>query len=268
MEAVSVRHETPCGAGRMVWHSWGAGEAKRPLVFLHGGTGSWRHWVRNIDAFAAAHRVICPDLPGLGELDRPPQPETPPALAALVARGLDEVIGRDTAYDLVGFSLGGVLSGPLAVQDSGRVRSVTIVGSGGLGLPRGTTELRKVRHLEGEARVATHRFNLASLMFADPARIDDLALLIQDWNTRYSRLKSPVISRGTWLRDALAGLCCQVNGIYGSRDATCLPDIGAREKLMRELQPRLRFRTIDGAGHWVAYEAAAAFNAALHDMLR
>lgn len=266
MEAASIRHETPCGAGRMVWHSWGA--MKRPLVLLHGGTGSWRHWVRNIEAFSDTHRVICPDLPGLGESDRPPEPETPPALAAILARGLDEVIGRDAHYDLVGFSFGGVLSGPLAAQDTGRVRSVTIVGSGGLGLPRGTTELRKVRHLQGEERVATHRFNLASLMFADPAKIDDLALLIQDWNTRHSRLKSPVISRGTWLRDVLAGLCCQVNGIYGGLDATCLPDIGARERLIREVQPTLRFRAIDGAGHWVAYEAAAAFNATLREMLR
>ncbi len=149
-----------------------------------------------------------------------------------------------------------------------RVRSVTIVGSGGLGLARGRTDLVKVRLLEGEQRVAAHRTNLARLMIADPARIDDLAVLIQDWNTRHSRLKTPPISRGTWLRDALVVLRCQVNGIYGSFDATALPDIHARERVMRELHPELRFRAIDGAGHWVAYEAAEAFNAALTEMLK
>ena len=265
MQRAAIRHETPCGDGRMVWHAWGAGP---PLVLLHGGTGSWRHWVRNIMAFADARRVICADLPGLGCSDMPPDPENPPAMAAILARGLDEVIGRDATYDVAGFSYGGVMAGVLAAREAGRVRSLTVVGSGGLGLPRGTTDLVKVRHLAGEARIAAHRTNLARLMFGDPANIDDLALLIQDWNTRHSRLKSPAISRGTWLRDALTGLRCRVNGIWGSRDAPSLPDIGARERAMRALQPGLRFRAIEGAGHWVAYEAAASFNAALHEMLR
>ncbi len=261
---MAVRHETPCGVGRMVWHAWGDG---LPLVLLHGGTGSWRHWVRNIEAFADHRLVVCADLPGLGCSDMPPDAEDPPAMAAILARGLDEVIGPDSFYDLAGFSYGGVMAGVLAARDRGRVRSLTIVGSGGLGLQRGQTQLVKVRHLEGQARIAAHRVNLTTLMFADPAKIDDLALLIQDWNTRHSRLKSPLISRGTWLRDALRGLRCQVNGIWGALDAPSLPDIGARERAMRALQPNLRFRAIEGAGHWVAYEAAASFNAVLRDVL-
>ncbi len=148
-----------------------------------------------------------------------------------------------------------------------RAWSLTIVGAGGLGLARGPTELVKVRRLAGVEREAAHRTNLARLMIANPANIDELALLIQDWNTRHSRLKSPAISRGTWLRDALAVVRCQVNGIYGSRDAPALPDIGAREAVMRALQPGLQFRLIEGAGHWVAYEAAPTFNKTLAGML-
>ena len=147
------------------------------------------------------------------------------------------------------------------------MRSLTIVGSGGLGLPRGTTALVKVRHLTGDERIAAHRTNLARLMIADPAKIDALALVIQEWNTRHSRLKSPQISRGAWLAEALAAVRCPVAGIWGSLDAPSLPDIGAREAAMRALRPELRFRTIDGAGHWVAYEAAAAFNATLEALL-
>ncbi len=264
LQGMATRHETPCGTGRMVWHAWGRG---LPLVLLHGGTGSWRHWVRNVEAFADHRLVVCADLPGLGCSDMPPDPEDPPAMAAILARGLDAVLGPDAIYDLAGFSYGGVMAGVLAARDRGRVRSLTVVGSGGLGLQRGPTHLMKVRHLEGAARVAAHRANLAALMFADPAKIDDLALLIQDWNTRHSRLKSPLISRGTWLRDALGGLRCQVNGIWGRLDAPSLPDIGARERAMRALQPGLRFQVIEGAGHWVAYEAAPAFNATLRGML-
>ena len=254
------RRDSPCGAGRMVWHEWGEGP---PLVFLHGGSGSWRHWVRNIPFFARSRRVIAADLPGLGLSDLPPEPDSPPAMAEILATGL---AGLDR-YDLCGFSFGGVMAGCLAAIEGPRVRSLTIVGSGGLGLPRGTTTLVKVRHLDGPAREAAHRANLAALMIADPARIDPLALAIQDWNTGHSRLKSPVISRGTWLRDALAVARAPLGGIWGARDATGLPDIAAREAAMRALHPELRFTAIPGAGHWVAYEAADAFNAALAALL-
>ena len=43
-----------------------------PTVLLHGGSGSWNHWVRNIDALLASGRqVIAPDLPGFGDSARP-----------------------------------------------------------------------------------------------------------------------------------------------------------------------------------------------------
>jgi len=264
LEDLARRAQTPCGEGRMVWHTWGSGPA---LVLLHGGTGSWRHWVRNILYFAPRRLVVAADLPGLGESDMPPDATDPWDSAAVLARGLDQVIGPETQYDLAGFSYGGVVGGCLAALDGDRVRSLTIVGSGGIGLPRGRTDLVKVRHLEGDARVEAHRTNLARLMIADAARIDDLALAIQDWNTRHSRLKSPPISRGIFLRDALATVRCRVNGIWGSRDAPSLPDIAAREAALRALRPELRFRVIEGAGHWVAYEAADAFNATLDALL-
>lgn len=263
LQQTARRTETPCGEGHMVWHEWGAGPA---LVLLHGGSGSWRHWVRNIPHFAVRRRVIAPDLPGLGLSHAPPDPDDPRAMAEILRAGLARLLGHSDRYDMAGFSFGGVMAGCLAALDGARVRSLTIVGSGGLGLPRGSTELVKVRHLTGPAREAAHRTNLARLMIADPARIDALALAIQDWNTRHSRLKSPQISRGTWLRDALSDVTCPVGGIWGGRDAPSLPDIGAREAAMRALRPDLRFVAITGAGHWVAYEAADAFNAALDAM--
>ncbi|MDE2580376.1 MAG: alpha/beta fold hydrolase [Rhodospirillales bacterium] len=264
LDRISRRCLSACGAGHMVWRSWGAGPA---LVLLHGGSGSWRHWARNIDYFVRARRVIAPDLPGLGESDLPPEPDNPRAMARILAHGLAGLIGSSEQYDLVGFSFGGVMAGCLAAVQDTRLRSLTIVGSGGLGLARGPTALVKVRHLTGDERVAAHRTNLARLMIADPAKIDDLALTIQDRNTIQSRLKSPQISRGTWLAEALPAVRCPVAGIWGSLDAPSLPDIGARERARRALRPELRFRVIDGAGHWVAYEAAASFNAALADLL-
>ncbi|MGT2492391.1 alpha/beta fold hydrolase [Cupriavidus basilensis] len=42
---------TGAGGCRVVWRRFGEG---RPVILLHGGHGSWLHWVRNIEALAAA----------------------------------------------------------------------------------------------------------------------------------------------------------------------------------------------------------------------
>ncbi|MDE2007838.1 MAG: alpha/beta fold hydrolase [Rhodospirillales bacterium] len=119
------RTETPCGAGHMVWHEWGEGPA---LVLLHGGSGSWRHWVRNIPHFAAHRRVIAPDLPGLGLSSMPPEPEDARAMAAILADGLARLVEPRDRYDLAGFSFGGVMASCLAAREGRRVRTLTIVG--------------------------------------------------------------------------------------------------------------------------------------------
>ena len=73
LTATATRLVTPCGDGEMVWRCWGEGPA---LVLLHGGIGSWRHWVRTIGVFAPHYRIFAPDTPGLGESAMPPAPIT------------------------------------------------------------------------------------------------------------------------------------------------------------------------------------------------
>ena len=55
VDALSEKLETPCGNGKMVWRHWGKGP---PLVLLHGGFGSWTHWIRNIEAFTQTKIAI------------------------------------------------------------------------------------------------------------------------------------------------------------------------------------------------------------------
>jgi pimeloyl-ACP methyl ester carboxylesterase len=261
IEQVSQRIETPCGDGSMVWRIWGAG-ARPPLVLLHGGYGSWRHWVHTIPAFATDRRVIAPDLPGLGE-SADPADASPEAIAAIVRDGLP----LDEPYDLVGFSFGGMIAGNVAARDPDRVRSLTIVGPGGLGGFPSAVKLEKVIALTGEARRAAHRVNLGRLMFADPEHIDALALAIQEWNTRHGRTKSRPMSRTASLQMALAETRMPLNAIYGEFDAPAHPHLDEREAKIRAVRPDVDFRVIKGAGHWVAYEAADEFNATLRGML-
>src|ERR1700692_1517351 len=105
------RIKPPCGDGSLVWRVWGSGP---PLVLLHGGYGSWTHWVRNVIPLSRRFTVIACDMPGLGEPAAPPEPWPADGLAAIVVQGLDIVLPKGVAPHLAGFSFGGVIGGVVA----------------------------------------------------------------------------------------------------------------------------------------------------------
>ena len=262
--AEAERLETPCGDGHMVWHVWGSGP---PLVLLHGGYGSWTHWIRNVLPLSRAFTVAAPDLPGLGESATPPEPHTADGLARIIVEGIDIVFPRHADLHIAGFSFGGVLGGHVAVQLGERVRAFTIVGSNGLGLVRQPTALERVAENATEAEMlAVARHNLGALMIADPTRIDDLAVCIQSQNAPRGRIKSRRFSRADTLARALPLVKARLDGIWGEWDATAYPHLDDRARALRDIQPGARFEVIAGAGHWVQYEAADRFNPILAEI--
>ncbi len=257
---------SPCGEGSMAWREWGAGP---PLVLLHGGYGSWTHWLRNIDALASRYRVIAADMPGLGDSATPPAPFTPAGLAAIIARGLDVVLPGRERFHLVGFSFGAMLGSFVAASRGAQLRSMTLVGSASMGLRR--APMRPMQpprpHMSREEIAPLQRANLAILMFADPARIDDLAVHLQCENVARARVKSRVFAPIDLLSPVLPRIEAPLGGIWGERDATAYPWVEDRRDLLRRIQPDAFFAIVPGAGHWVMYEAADAFNRMLLDRL-
>jgi 2-hydroxy-6-oxonona-2,4-dienedioate hydrolase len=263
--AEAQRIETPCGEGSMVWRVWGSGP---PLVLLHGGYGSWTHWIRNVLVLAREFTVIAADLPGLGESATPPEPHSAEGLARIVVDGLGTILPGGERFHLTGFSFGGVLGGHVAALLGDQVRGFTIVGSNGLGLPRQPTELE--RQKPGgtvEELLAIARYNLGVLMIADKGKIDDLAVYIQYMNAPRGRIRSRRFSRTDTLIRALPRVTAQLSGIWGGRDAGAHPYLDERKRVLDEIQPGLRFEIIPGAGHWVAYEAAERFNQVLAEIV-
>ena len=263
--AEAERVATPCGDGTMAWRIWGSG---RPLVLLHGGYGSWMHWIRNVLPLARQFTVIAPDLPGLGESATPPEPWSAGGLAAIIVEGLEIVLPRDQAPHLAGFSFGGVIGGSVAAQLGDRLRGFTVVGSNGLGLDRSPTPLRRVpMGAEEVEEFATHRYNLNQLMIHDPEKIDELALYLQKTNHARARMRSRRFSRSGALVEALPQVRARLDGIWGERDATAYPHLDERARVLRRFQPAARFAVVPGAGHWVQFEAAERFNRILAEFV-
>jgi pimeloyl-ACP methyl ester carboxylesterase len=264
VEAAASLIETSCGVGTMIWRSWGNG---RPLVLLHGGSGSWRHWIRNIEFLSRHHRVLCADLPGLGDSAMPPEPYGPGSVGAIIGQGLRQVLPEGVSCDLVGFSFGALIAGHVAVAAPDSIRSLVLVGAGALGVPRGPIRLERVRDKDGEVRRQAHHNNLQRLMLADPAVIDELALDIQDWNTRHARLASLPFATTASLAEALGQVRAPLGAIWGEKDAPAAPDLAGRIAALRRTRPDAAVRVIPGAGHWVAYEAPDAFHTALNELI-
>lgn len=259
------RRTGPTGQ-QVAWRLWGSGH---PLVLLHGGYGTWMHWVRAIPPLSGRFRLLVPDMPGFGQSDEPPAPYSAEGIAAMLAAGIDEILGANVHLSITGFSFGGVIAGHLAHSLPGRVDCLVLVGAGGLGARRGDmAELipRDPGMTVAEIAMA-HRRNLEILMFSHPSLVDELALYIQHRNTEQHRVKSRPISGTDTLARVLRKVDAPLKAIWGAKDATAGIYLYEREEILRAIEPELDFRVMPGVGHWVMYEASEDFAALLGELL-
>jgi pimeloyl-ACP methyl ester carboxylesterase len=178
---------------------------------------------------------------------------------------------RDGApYDVVGFSFGSIMGGHASIHLGERLKSLTLVGAGGMGLSRAPAdEMVRLMPTMTKAELEKHaRRNLEILMVAHPETVDDVAIHMQILNSMRAVARSRGISRAGTLKDVLPKIRTTLRGIWGELDSTSVGYLNEREELLRSIQPDIDFRVIPNAGHWVAYEAAGAFNAMVIDMLR
>ena len=107
------------------------------LLFLH-GAGGIRGWAPYLNALAEKYDVLAPSHPGFGESDNPDWLDNISDLAYFYLDVIDQLDLRD--IHLVGNSLGGWLACEIAVRNSSRLKSLTLVSAAGLrvkGVPMG-----------------------------------------------------------------------------------------------------------------------------------
>jgi pimeloyl-ACP methyl ester carboxylesterase len=248
-----------------VWHTWG--NAMQPcVVLLHGGSGSWTHWVRNIAPLRdAGWRVLVPDLPGFGDSDLPAgcvdTNDMPPHLQAGLAQL--QPVGP---VSMVGFSFGGMTAALWLAAHPQAAQHLVLVGAPGMGLAvKDRIPLKGWRHLPSpQAQEQVHRHNLMALMLERPESLDDLALALHTANVTRDRVTRRRLSSTDILARTLPQLQARVSAIYGEHDALYRGRLPELQVAMQSLPAHAGiWHTMPGAGHWVQYEAAESFNAAL-----
>lgn len=263
------RHVTHCQGAATVWHVWG--EADRPVVvLLHGGSGSWTHWVRNIAPLRdAGWHVLVPDLPGFGDSDLPAGCTDVDDLPVHLHEGLRE-LNPVGPVALGGFSFGGMAAALWLDAFPQDAQQLVLVGAPGMGfaLPD-RIPLKGWRHLlTPEAQNEVHRHNLMALMLQDPTALDGLALSLHAANVQRDRMPRRRLSSTDIVAQALPRLTCRISAMYGEHDALYrwrLPEVHLAMQAWAKNWGQ--WHTVPGAGHWVQFEAAALFNLALLNTL-
>jgi pimeloyl-ACP methyl ester carboxylesterase len=275
LEGASTRCTTPLvtssvpspGDGHIIWRCWGQGA---PLVLLHGGTGSWMHWIRNVEPLSRDMMVVVPDLPGSGESASPQPPFSAETIAAMLLQGLERIIGAQTHFSIAGFSMGGLIAGYLAQQGGSRVDALVLVGSTGMGGTRAQMEpLKSWRRLPtDQEQRAIHRVNLGILMIHDQRNIDALAIEVQSRNAALSRIRGKHVSHTGTLANCLPGFAGRLAGIWGEHDRTAAPYLAERRERLQTFKPGAPFDIVPRAGHWVQYEAYETINQRMRELLK
>ncbi len=243
------------------WRRFGHGPA---LLLLHGGHGSWLHWVRTIEPLARHYTVWVPDMPGYGESSNPAE-NSLVSLTEMLGISLARLLPVERDLTIVGFSFGGLVAAQLALARSSVSHLVLLGPAGHDGDRRPRDGLWNWRFAyksaDKVALAAAMRHNLLSQMLYRDESVDELALHIHTQSCVRTRFHSRSISRSKALMPLLNQLQCKMTFVWGEHDVTADPPQLREQLLVNHVNRNVHI--LPGAGHWVQYEAASQVNALL-----
>lgn len=247
----------------------------RPLVMLHGWSGSGRVW-RFQQELSAGSRLIIPDLRGHGRSTAPPGGSLLADLADDIVSLFDQLELTDAV--LLGWSLGSQVALAVFPKLKERLAGVILVGA----TPRFTATEGYPHGLPATApRGMGLRLNKAFNrtmeeffrgMFAEGELSHEQENRINREIAWEGSLPEPTVAHATLdilaltdLRDKLPAIDRPVLLIHGSADTICPP--GAARFLAEQL-PDARLVELDGPGHAPFLSRPDEFNAILRKFLQ
>ncbi len=167
------------GSVSLYYEDRGTGDT---LVFLHGLGSSTLDWEDQLRFFETHFRVIALDVRGHGRSDKPIEEYSISGFSKDVWALLDH-IGIDH-FNLIGLSMGGMISFQMATDQPERVRGMVVINSAPEFLSRNVTVKQFIRQRKMLIRVFGFRYFcrlMAQRLFPDPDQEELRARFLVRW---------------------------------------------------------------------------------------
>ena len=235
------------------------GGGAQPLVFLH-GAGGHSGWMAFLEELSQRFAVYAPEHPGFGQSDDPPWLDGVGDLAYFYLDFL-KALGLERVH-LVGTSLGGWIAAEMAVRDTARLASLTLVGAVGITAQGETVPDIFRMPVEENLRRFYADQERAARRVGDVAKADmRLVAKNQATVTRLAyrpRFYNPDL--GKWLHRVDVPTLL----IWGAEDGLVPPKFG---EAYRSLIPGAKLAVLPAAGHAPFDEQREAFLAAFSEFI-
>lgn len=259
LESMSYVHKQSCEGNQIIWRVWGRG---LPIVLLHGGSGSWNHWCRNIKTLVGLQRQVwIPDIPCFGDSDAPDGILDIDQASDILLKTFD-CFFPDKKIDLIGFSMGSMGAGYIAKQIPDRINKLILVAPPALGIsPKKSIVIEDWNAVsDAQSKDQRIRNNLTSLMFWGEEAITNLSLYIHKENLLKDRMRKRKIYKTDFLMAILRNLELPFHCIVGRQDALYRGNLDLVEFALSAIKMNQSLHFIEDAGHWAQFEKPAEFN--------
>jgi pimeloyl-ACP methyl ester carboxylesterase len=235
------------------------GGSGTPLIFLHGASGHVG-WLPFLDALSQRFDVIAPEHPGFGASDDPAWLDRPSDLAYFYLDLMAQL--RLERVHLIGTSLGGWIAAELAVRNTARLASLTLVCA--VGITAGGAVMDDMFRMSAEENARRFYFDPARVQRRlENLKVADARLLVRNRST-VVRLSYPSfvnLDLEKWLHRIDVPTLL----LWGENDGLVPPKFG---EAFRRLIPNSALNIIAQAGHAPFEEQPEAFLARFDGFLK
>ena len=239
-----VQQQIYTSGSRRLYYSRSGQAGARPLILIHGLSGSRRWWRYNLAAFEAVREVYVVELVGFGSVRRRQRALGVRDAAALVAEWMDALELQHAA--LIGHSMGGQIALRAAALQPVRVTALVLAAASGL---------LRLHWWQVAARLPEAmrrgRLDFVPTILADGARAG-LPNLVR---TSRDLLQDDVT-------DVLPQIMQPTLVIWGAHDVLLRPELG---QAIAAGIGGARYLLLPGAGHVLMVDSATEFN---HEVLK